>query len=473
MNKAYKNSIFIHRRDLRLQDNAAFLEALKNSEKVHGIFIIDEMQVGDKNSYRSSKQVRFMAESLEDLREQYKQYGAEISFFYGKTLDILKEILKSSSSEIEAVFINADYTPFAKKRDEEILKLCSKFGKDFHSFHDILLTGDPQNTLKDDGKPYTVFTPYWKKARSLEISKPQIIKGALKEKIENGALALKRLPGSISHEEFINIFSKFPKEKQVYIYGGRKSALEILKKIKDQIKYGSKRDQLVYSTSHLSPYIKFGSLSIREVYHAMITMLGEGSPLVRQLFWHDFYTSILHHFPYTLEESYDKKHNKLFWNESEKDFRVWAEGRTGFPIVDAGIRELLATGYMHNRARLIVGSFLTKDLHIYWKKGEQFFAQHLIDYDPAINNGNWQWVASTGVDPVPYFRIFNPWLQAKKFDSQAEYIKKWIPELRSLSADEIHTYFKRKEPFSDSNYPLPMVDHKTEAQKIKAKYSKE
>jgi len=331
MHKPYTHSLFIHRRDLRLQDNTGFLEAVKNSEKVHGIFIIDERQVGDTNHYRSNKQVRFMAETLEDLREQYAQYGAEISFFYGKTSEILKEILRKKSEHIkkrggnssdmegvafEAVFINADYTPFSKKRDEEIIKLCSKFGVDVHSFHDILLTGDPSNTLKDDKKPYTVFTPYWKRTMQQDIAKPQLIKGASKSVVEDrlDAKVLLKTESRITNEEFVKIFSKFPKEKSVYLHGGRKAGLEILKKVKDQIKYGSKRDQLIYSTSHLSAYIKFGSLSIREVYHAMVGVLGEGSPLVRQLFWHDFYTTILHYFPYTLERSYEEKHNILFWN---------------------------------------------------------------------------------------------------------------------------------------------------------------
>jgi deoxyribodipyrimidine photo-lyase len=190
---------------------------------------------------------------------------------------------------------------------------------------------------------------------------------------------------------------------------------------------------------------------------------------LRQLYWRDFYTYIVFHFPHVIGNSFDKKHEIIFWNKEGKGLDEWKNGITGVPIVDAGMRELNETGYMHNRVRLIVGSFLTKDLHIPWWFGEQYFATKLIDYDISVNNGNWQWVGGTGVDPVPYFRIFNPWLQAKKFDPDAVYIKKWVPELKDLPAGEIHSLFKTTMS-ENINYPKPIVDHTEEMRKVKMKY---
>jgi len=224
--------------------------------------------------------------------------------------------------------------------------------------------------------------------------------------------------------------------------------------------YAATKDIPALSTSNLSAHLKFGTLSIRETYHAIKKILGPTHLLLRQLYWRDFFTHVAYYSPFVFGHAFHEKYDQLIWEHDDKKFQRWCTGTTGFPIVDAGMRQLTTTGFMHNRVRMIAASFLTKDLHIDWRWGEKFFAQQLIDYDPAVNNGNWQWCASTGCDAQPYFRIFNPWLQQKKFDTECIYIKRWIPELKKVAPATIHTWYANKLP---SNYPKPMVDHTQEA----------
>lgn len=219
----------------------------------------------------------------------------------------------------------------------------------------------------------------------------------------------------------------------------------------------------------LSAHNKFGTCSIREVYYAIADTFSKEHTLIRELYWRDFFTHVAWNFPYVFGESFHKKFDKLKWSTNAKAFKAWCDGKTGFPVVDAAMRQLNSTGYMHNRARLIVSSFLTKDLHIDWRLGEKYFAQKLVDYDPAVNNGNWQWSASTGCDAQPYFRIFNPWLQQKKFDPICAYIKEWVPELKSVDTKIIHNWFDQAKQIN--GYPLPIVDHSVEA-KIALSYYK-
>jgi len=230
--------------------------------------------------------------------------------------------------------------------------------------------------------------------------------------------------------------------------------------------YQQQRDYPALSAgSGLSAYLKFGCCSVREAYYAVIETLGSEHPLLRQLYWRDFFTHIGFHFPHVFGHAFHRKYDALAWQNNQDDFLRWTEGRTGFPIVDAGLRELNQTGGMHNRVRMIAASFLVKDLHISWRWGERYFAQHLIDYDPCVNNGNWQWAASTGCDAQPYFRIFNPWLQQKKFDVDCLYIKRWLPELRPFSATMIHQWHKKQ---VTCDYPAPMLDHALRSRQAKA-----
>jgi deoxyribodipyrimidine photo-lyase len=317
----------------------------------------------------------------------------------------------------------------------------------------------PETITKKDGSYYSIFTAFYKKAVMFNVQDPA--------KQQNGDWFNSAIKNSESTAIFTKILSK--KNKQIAMSGGRKEGLHILKQLETLKNYNHDRDYPAITTSHLSAHLKFGTISVRETYHAIIEHLGRRHPLLRQLYWRDFFTHIGYHKPTVFGHAYHEKYNKLRWNNDKKLFAAWCAGTTGFPIVDAGMRELNTTGFMHNRVRMIVASFLVKDLHINWLWGEKYFAQQLVDYDPAINNGNWQWCASTGCDAQPYFRIFNPWLQQKKFDRDCSYIKKWIPELRDYDNKIIHNYFKDNSPHIES-YPKSIVDHTQESKLAKKWY---
>ena len=242
------------------------------------------------------------------------------------------------------------------------------------------------------------------------------------------------------------------------MHGGRKNGLVILKKIKNFKNYDNKRNLLTYETTKLSAYIKFGCVSIREVFKA-IKKTGS-KDLIRQLYWRDFYYNILFFFPHVFGNALKTKYSKIIWPNNKSYFEKWKKGKTGFPVIDACMRQLNTTGFMHNRGRLIVSNFLIKLLLIDWQKGEKYFAQKLVDYDPAVNNGNWQWSASTGADSQPYFRIFNPWLQSKKFDKDCKFIKKWIPELQEVKATDIHKWDTKYQVYNGIKYPEPIINYK-------------
>ena len=467
LSKKYARGIFIHRRDLRVQDNTALARAVRECDEVFCCFIIDPVQAGSQNEYRSENQIAFMRESLEDLQAQYEKVGGTLQVLSGEPSAVLANIMRAYAPH--AVYVNADYTPYSKSRDESLAHVCNEASHagqnspvEFNQSHDLLLCGDPADILTGTGTPFSVFTPFWRKAAALTVPKPHALpEGMFCTK------PLKEVPyGDLS------VLLKSNDVPERAEHGGRVAARAILAGIGDQRSYADDHNDPTKMTSKLSGHNKFGNVSIREVFYAMEKALGGHSPLLRQLYWRDFYTYIVFHFPHVVGKSYDAKNEILYWNQSEADLKAWQEGRTGFPIVDAGMRELNATGYMHNRLRLITGSFLTKDLHMPWWLGEKYFAQKLVDYDLSLNNGNWQWVGGTGVDPVPYFRIFNSWLQAKKFDPRAEYIKMWVPELAGCSASEIHDVGKTgKSPVK--GYPDPMIDHQEELQKVKALYKKE
>ncbi|MBX7066063.1 MAG: DNA photolyase family protein [Parachlamydiales bacterium] len=416
----FEKTLFIFRRDLRLHDNTGLIAALNSSELVIPCFIFTPDQI-EKNPYRSEKCLQFMLECLEDLEEQLKDAGGKLYYFHGDPSKIVDDL------KVDAVFVNRDYTPYSIARDKKIEAVCKKNKIEFKSFDDVLLH-PPEDTLKADGKPYSIFTPYYRNASRLDVSKP---KSSRKNNFYKKPI----------HSET----KKFPttKDKSI-VKGGRTEGLKVLHRKVDYKNRDFPAD--VRGTSHLSPYLKFTVISPREVYYA-------NSDLIRSLYWRDFFTHLAFFFPHVFGHAFHKKYDKLKWSENRAAFKKWCEGKTGFPIVDAGMRELNETGLMHNRVRMIAASFLVKDLHIDWREGEKYFAQHLIDYDPAVNNGNWQWAASTGADAQPYFRIFNPWAQQKKFDPDCEYIKKWVPELKRASAKEIHEGLASE----------PMLDHSKEA----------
>ena len=401
--KKFEKSLFLFRRDLRLEDNTGLIFALKNSSSVIPAFIFTPEQI-DHNPYLSQHCLQFMIESLQDLSDQLDKKGAKLYLFHGKLDAVVKSCI--SKLKIDALIVNRDYTPYSQKRDKALSILCKKHKIAFHSFDDALLF-PPEETVKKDGSPYIMFTPFFRHAMQGEIPAP------ISNRFTN--YFKKEIPFSSPSSILTKILvQKNPKNK---LSGGRQEALKLLRKISKLSSYTSLRDfPFEDHSSHLSPYLKFTVCSPREVFAVVAKSFSSRHPLIRSLFWRDFFTSIAFFFPHVFKGAFHKKFNRLSWSYHQPSFQRWCEGKTGFPIVDAGMREMKATGWMHNRVRMIAASFLVKDLHIDWRLGEKYFANTLIDYDPAVNNGNWQWVSSTGCDAQPYFRIFNPWDQQKKID---------------------------------------------------------
>lgn len=437
-----KISIFIFRRSFRLYDNIGLINALKNSKKVIPIFIFTPEQI-KKNHYKSNNAIQFMIESLKELDKELKKKKSKLYFFYGKQHKIISKINKEI--EIDSVYLNKDYTPYAIKRDKKIKKICSKNNINYFEFEDILLR--PVGSIKTNDNIYLKFTPYFRASSKIKVNTPtkNLYSNYFKKKIK------------CEYKKDIDNFYKF--NEHILIRGGRKEALLKLNKINNFKKYNDKRNILSISTTHLSAYIKFGCISIREVYHKFKKKLQNNNQLISQLHWRDFYYNICFYHPHVIGKSLKSKYDDIEWDNNSNLFNKWKEGKTGYPVVDACMRELNTTGYMHNRGRLIVASFLVKILLVDWRKGEKYFATQLTDYDVSVNNGNWQWVAGSGADSQPYFRIFNPWSQSKKFDENCEYIKKWIPELSEVKNNDIHKW-DLKYNLYNKVYIKPIVNYK-------------
>lgn len=453
MDKKFRKTLFLFRRDLRLEDNTGLIFALKSSDVVIPAFIFTPEQI-EKNPFRGDRCLKFMMESLKDLEDQLNQKNGKLFFFKGSPEEVVSKCIRDLG--IDALVMNRDYTPYSIQRDKKLEKVCKIANIPFYSFDDALLH-PPEDTLKKDGEPYTIFTPYFRNALKQDVPLPVQNKGT------------NYFHGSIHFAEGNSAFPSLNLKNK--IIGGRSEALKILKKLGSFVKYEQERDFPAEECStHLSPYLKFTVCSPREIYAAISQKLSPDHELIRALYWRDFFTSIAFFFPHVFKGAFHQKFDKLKWTNNERAYQRWCEGSTGFPIVDAGMRELNETGFMHNRARMIVASFLVKDLHIDWRWGEKYFAKTLIDYDPSVNNGNWQWVASTGCDAQPYFRIFNPWNQQKKFDPECIYIKKWVPELRDLPPKIIHAWYEEEYHVGLREYPAPMVKHEIEAKEALQSY---
>lgn len=438
----YQRSLHIFRRDLRACDNTALNAALSASKEVVPCFIFNDAQVRE-HRYRSNNGLAFMIESLEELDEDISSKGGRLLFLHGDPHTVVSRLI--AELDIDAVYVNKDYTPFSRSRDKALADLCASKCIPFHAHTDLLLA-DPETFGKDDGKPYTVFTPFFKKASKLPVPKPTNAKGTFASKMYQGTVSPRQFWPSSSAPQRLSS-------------GGRSGALAILDSVGNFKKYEEERNiPALRGTTILAPHNKFGTVSVREVYHTIASALGVDHSLIREVYWRDFFTHIAWHFPHVFGHAFNRVYDRIRWNESEEEFERWCSGKTGFPIVDAGMRELVTTGFMHNRVRMIVASFLVKDLHISWQRGEEFFARHLTDYDPCVNNGSWQWAASTGCDAQPYFRIFNPWLQQKRFDPDCAYVKRWVPELKDVRNSMIHTLFD-EDLFRPAHYPAPMVEH--------------
>ena len=455
----YDKSLFIFRRDFRVSDNTALINALKDSNVVIPIFIFTPEQIV-KNTYKSNNSVQFMIESLKDLEKQLKKNGGKLYYFYGSPSNVITKIIKNE--KIDALFLNMDYTPYSIKRDKKIEKICKRNKISFNSFDDITLhkIGSIQT---DSLTVYTKFTPYFNKAKKIPVGIPNYLSNNY-----NNYYTRK-----IEYPSFNKPYKDMYKfNDKLWQNGGREIGLKILHKINLQKKYNKTRNDLSRETTNLSAFLKYGCLSIREVYHYMIRKLGKKNDLIKQLHWRDFYYNIMYAYPYVIKSNLKPQYNKLKWNNNKIWLDKWKKGETGFPIVDAGMRQLNTTGYMHNRARLITCSFLIKLLHIDWRFGEKYFSQKLYDIDLSQNNGNFGWVSSTGADSQPYFRIFNPWAQSIKHDINCNYIKKWIPELADIDNIDIHNWYKTFHKYTDIKYPKPIINYEIERKKAIIMYKR-
>jgi deoxyribodipyrimidine photo-lyase len=452
----YENGLFIFRRDLRIIDNIGLNFANTLCKNIYTIFIFTPEQVSNANSFKSDNAVQFMIESLDDLQSNIRKMGGNLLCFYGKNDNIVNSLIKEL--DINVVCFNADYSPYAIQRELSIISVCDKLGIPVEYAHDYYLH-TPGTILNGSGETYQKFTPFYQASLKKKVDTPTTYKHI------SFTSTNKQLTNSISLSTAFKRFTKM--NPNILVHGGRDNGLKQLVIAAKQIQnYAKTHNKLTFATSQLSAYIKFGCVSIREVYHKFRTK----HDFIRQLFWRDFYANILFAFPYVLGSSMKPNYNKVKWHSNSNWFKKWCQGETGFPIVDAGMRELNLTGYMHNRARLIVSSFLVKTLLISWEQGEKYFAQKLTDYDPASNNGNWQWTAGSGADSQPYFRIFNPWRQAEEYDPDCEYIKKWIPELKNVSTKDILHWETEYIKYKDIDYPKPICNYEEQKEKALTMY---
>lgn len=431
MHRSDKPSIvvFWHRRDLRVEDNHGLFRALEDGHPVLPIFIFDTHILRDLPV--DDARVEFIHTVLDELKAEYKEYGSDLCALYNEPLKAFIQL--SQDYEIKAIYTNRDYEPYAKERDKMVREWANARSIPFMEFKDHVIF-DQQEVVKDDGSPYTVFTPYKKKW--LE---------AMERSMEDVSGEPTGLLPFNSSSRTDNLWQgtcpwKLPSLQSM---GFEQSGCNFpAKSIPQQVirDYDKFRDfPAMDATSRLGIHFRFGTISIREkarkAYRLNKTFLSE-------LIWRDFYSTILDHFPRVVDHSFRPEYDRIQWRNDPEEFQKWCDGNTGFPLVDAGMRELNQTGYMHNRVRMVVASFLTKHLLIDWRWGEAYFARKLLDFDLASNNGGWQWAAGSGTDAAPYFRIFNPASQAEKFDKENVYIRKWVPE------------------YGTPEYPAPIVDHR-------------
>ncbi|HNP32469.1 MAG TPA: deoxyribodipyrimidine photo-lyase [Flavobacterium sp.] len=417
-------NIFWFRRDLRLDDNVGLFHALNGSEEVLPIFIFDETILSQLP--KDDARVTFIHQQLENIQHQLKDNGKSLAIFYGKPFDIFMKLI--NENQIKAVYTNHDYEPYARKRDLEIYQLFKDKNIEFKTCKDQVIF-EKSEVVKEDGTPYVVYTPYsnkWKenfnKIKLTNYKSETLLKNIIAHTYSFLSLA------DVGFETTNITVAPFDiSDSLIDNYEATRNFPELNK------------------TSHLGIYLRFGTVSIRKMIAKALESKNE--TFLKELIWREFFMQILWHYPNTVNSSFRPRYDDIKWENNEELFRKWCDGQTGYPFVDAGMRELNTTGHMHNRVRMIVASFLCKHLLIDWRWGETYFAIKLLDYEQSSNVGNWQWAAGCGVDAAPYFRIFNPTEQIKKFDKDLAYIKKWVPE------------------FGTDAYPEPIVDHKEAREK--------
>lgn len=419
-----KVNLFWFRRDLRLEDNVGLFQATKSDMPVIPIFIFDENILN--NLPKNDARVNFIYESLQSINEELTKLGSSIRIEKGTPIEIWKKLIKEYS--INEVFFNRDYEPYARERDKEVYELLTQQGIKTHSYKDQVIF-EKSEVVKKDGSPYTVYTPFKKKWRQQWEQNPLITQPVL-----------------ASRDGFAKHNFEFPTKEKLGIFPSKQKvnpySLTCLPN------YAERRDIPSRRMTDLGVHLRFGTVGVR----TLISENKQATTFVDELIWREFFSQILYHFPSVVSENFKPKYDGIKWRNDKTEFEKWKQGKTGYPLVDAGMRELNQTGYMHNRVRMVTASFLIKHLLIDWRWGEAYFAEKLLDFDLASNNGNWQWVAGTGCDAAPYFRVFNPTEQAKKFDKEQSYIRRWIPE------------------WNTKDYPTPMVDHKMARERVLLAY---
>jgi len=429
-------SVFWFRRDLRLQDNAGLYHALKGAQAVLPLFIFDQ-NILDKLEDRTDARVHFIHETIQKLKKELKDLGSDLLVRYGRPTDIWPRLLEEF--DIQAVYTNHDYESYAIERDQKIDQILSSQTIPFFTYKDHVIFEKTEVT-KDDGAPYTVFTPYSRKWKAKLATRSALGQPASQSTANSFYLQ------SYPNKKYYSNFFSYQKEETIPSLtemGFESRDLSFPPPIVNRKRIKAYEEQRNFpgidGTSKLGLHFRFGTISIREKARNSI---GLSEVYLNELIWRDFYAMILSNFPHVEKNAFRPKYESIPWRNNEEEFRRWCDGTTGYPIVDAGMRELNATGHMHNRVRMITASFLTKHLLIDWRWGEAYFAAKLLDFDLASNNGGWQWASGSGTDAAPYFRVFNPTSQMEKFDKGRTYIRKWVPE------------------YGTPAYPEPMVDHK-------------
>ena len=408
-----KISIFWYRRDLRLEDNTGLFEALNENENVLPIFIFDDSILDELPE--DDARVNFIYESLSKINKQLNNHNASLQILKGQIDDVWEKLV--TTYDVQKVYLNKDYEPYAIKRDQKIKEFLNSKGIEMKTFKDQVIFEEDE-IVKADGNPYTVFTPYKRKW------------------LENFTKVNLNLIANF--DNFYEKMIDFPSLNQL---GLKNSTIKVKKySLKNVSTYSETRNfPNLDSTSYLSPHLRFGTISVRQI---ITELKNKSETFLSELIWREFFMQIIYHFPHVVTKNFRPKYNGIQCVNNKEDYVKWCQGKTGYPLVDAGMRQLNETGYMHNRVRMVTAGFLCKHLLIDWRYGEAYFAKKLLDYELSSNNGNWQWAAGTGCDAAPYFRIFNPTEQLKKFDKSLTYTKKWVKDFETLT------------------YPKPIVDHK-------------
>jgi deoxyribodipyrimidine photo-lyase len=458
------------RKDLRLTDNTALQAAVKGGAQVEPVYVLSDWQ--KKHQWTGSIRQQFLCGCLEALAKNLEAIGSRLILRAGRAdLEIEKLILETKAS---AVYYNRDYDPYGREMERKVQSVCARYGVAFHGYKDRVLH-EAEEVLTGSGGPYRVYTPYSRNWLSLDKAAPV---GRPKSLGKPADAAISSLPvPTLDHWKLAATSADLP-------IPGERAARERMKTFIENrtlMSYAHRRNiPAGTSTSRLGQDLRFGLISIRELYERCMAAVSQAATAdartsietyIKELAWREFYQAILWFYPSVFEEEFSADFRGMAWPGTDEDFHRWSQGMTGFPIVDAGMREMLHTGFMHNRVRMIVSMFLTKDLHCHWKLGESFFMQHLVDGENASNNGGWQWSAGTGADAAPYFRIQNPWTQTKSYDPEGAYIRQWVPELNQVSPERLQAPPKDGRPLAPG-YPLPIVDHSTERARTLAMFAK-